>query len=75
VGHDLAPGSHVLCRACRMPVSPEQRASPRYVEGVSCPQCHDARDGRQRESYAERHRQVLLAEQRGEKHVGERQDQ
>jgi UPF0176 protein len=75
VGHDLAPGSHVLCRACRMPVSPEQRASPLYVEGVSCPQCHDARDERQRESYAERHRQVLLAEQRGEKHVGERQDQ
>lgn len=75
VGHDLAPGNHVLCRACRMPVSPKQRASPLYVEGVSCPQCHDARDERQRESYAERHRQVLLAEQRGEKHVGERQDQ
>ena len=74
VGHDLAPGTHALCRACRMPLSAEQRASPLYVEGVSCPLCHDRRDERQREGYAERHRQVELAARRGERHVGERQD-
>ena len=70
VGHGLAPGSHVLCRGCRMPVSPEDRASPLYAEGVSCPRCHGSRDEVQRAGYAERHRQVRLAGERGGSHVG-----
>ena len=70
VGQGLEPGTHVLCRGCRMPVSPADRLSPLYEEGVSCPRCHDARDERQRSGYAERHRQVALAEGRGDRHVG-----
>ena len=70
IKHGLAEGSHSLCRACRMPVSPEDRASPLYREGVACPACHDIRDDEQRAGYAERHRQVRLAEQRGTAHVG-----
>lgn len=70
VGHGLAPGTHALCHACRMPVSEADRASPPYVEGVSCPACHDARDDVQRAGYAERERQVKLAAARGEDHVG-----
>ena len=70
VGHALAAGTHALCRGCRMPVSVEDRASPLFVEGVACPRCHDARDDAQRAGYAERHRQVKLAEARGDRHVG-----
>ena len=70
ITHGLAEGTHSLCRACRMPVSTEDRASPLYREGVSCPACHDARDDAQRAGYAERHRQVGLAEARGTTHVG-----
>ncbi|SDA36803.1 rhodanese-related sulfurtransferase [Sphingomonas sp. NFR15] len=70
VGHGLSPGSHALCRACRMPVSPEDLASPLYEEGVSCPACHGTRDAEKRARLAERHRQVKLAESRGEAHVG-----
>ncbi|OYW23300.1 MULTISPECIES: rhodanese domain-containing protein [unclassified Sphingomonas] len=70
VGHGLTPGSHDLCRACRMPVSTEDRQSPHYEEGVSCPACHATRDEEQRAGYAERHRQVMLAQARGEVHVG-----
>ncbi|MBX9860098.1 MAG: rhodanese-related sulfurtransferase [Sphingomonas sp.] len=70
VGHGLAPGTHVLCRACRMPVSPEDRASPLYEEGVACPACNGTRTPEQRASYAERHRQAKLAQARGEPHVG-----
>jgi UPF0176 protein len=70
VGHGLTPGSHGLCRACRMPVSPQDRASPLYREGISCPACHATRDDAKRASYAERHRQVKLAATRGEIHVG-----
>ena len=70
VGHGLAPGTHGLCRACRMPVSPEDQRSPLFVEGVSCPACHAERTDEQRTRYAERHRQAGLAAARGEAHVG-----
>ena len=70
VGHELSSGTHSLCRACRMPVSAEDRCSPLYEEGVSCPSCHGTRDAVQRAGYAERHRQARLAEARGEAHVG-----
>ncbi len=74
VGHALVPGTHVLCRGCRMPVSAADRASPLFVEGVSCPRCHGSRDAARQAGYAERHRQVQLAEARGDAHVGRRTD-
>lgn len=70
VGHGLVPGSYELCHACRMPVDAADRASPLYVEGVSCPACHADRTDAQRAGYAERHRQERLAAERGEAHVG-----
>lgn len=72
VGHGLEPGSHSLCRGCRMPVSEADRASPLYVEGVSCPHCHATRDAETKARAAERHRQVELAAKRGAAHVGAR---
>ena len=74
VGHGLEQGSHALCHGCRMPVSPEDRASPLYVEGVSCPACHGTRDAERLAAYAERHRQERLAAARGQTHVGARFD-
>lgn len=70
VGHGLAQGSHALCHACRKPVSPAERDSPLYVEGISCPACHESRDDEQRARYAERQRQVALAAKRGRAHIG-----
>ena len=70
VGHGVSPGTHKLCRACRMPVSPADTQSPHYVEGISCPSCHGTRDATQIAACAERHRQVMLASERGERHVG-----
>jgi UPF0176 protein len=70
VTHGLATGTHELCHACRMPISAEDRASPLYAVGVSCPACYDSRDDRQRAGYAERERQSRLAEARGETHIG-----
>ena len=68
LGPGLAPGTHVLCRACRMPVTPQEQSSPLFEDGVSCPACHDQRDAQQRTGYAERHRQVALAASRGADH-------
>ncbi len=70
VGHGLAPGTHVLCHACRRPVSVAGRSSPLYEEGVSCAACHAERSDEQRANAAERHRQERLAEARGEAHLG-----
>jgi UPF0176 protein len=71
---DLAPGTHVLCRACRRPVGPEARQSPLYEEGVSCPACHADLDADKRARLAERHRQEALARRRGTRHVGAKMD-
>lgn len=70
VKHGLEPGDYVLCRACRMPVSPADMEAPEFVEGVSCPACHSSRTDEQRARYAERQRQAELAKARGERHVG-----
>jgi UPF0176 protein len=70
VGHGLSPGSHSLCRGCRMPVSEEGRKSPRYVEGVACDRCADQRTAADRARYLERAKQVEMAERRGVAHIG-----
>ena len=70
IGHGLAPGSHTLCRGCRMPLGPEDRASPHYVEGVCCAGCHGTRTEAQREGAAERQRQMEIAARLGIDHVG-----
>ena len=71
VTHGLETGDATLCRACRHPLTAQDRASPDHVEGICCPYCRDARSDEDRERYAERHRQVTLAATRGGKpHVG-----
>lgn len=70
VGHGLEQGTHTLCRGCRMPLSPEGRASPYFVEGVSCEACHEDRTEEQRRAYAERHKQVEIAARQGVAHIG-----
>jgi UPF0176 protein len=70
VSHGMALGTHELCHACMAPIRAEDRASPLYEEGVSCPVCHAERTDAQRAGYAERHRQTRLAEARGTAHVG-----
>ncbi|MEN8719916.1 MAG: rhodanese-related sulfurtransferase [Oceanococcaceae bacterium] len=69
----LQPGVHTQCHACRHPLTPEQRADPRFVEGVQCPHCVDRLTPEQKARAAERHRQVTLAAQRGRAHLGEPQ--
>lgn len=72
VDKNLQQGEHVLCRACRMPVSLQQRQDPRFEDGVSCPQCYDNQSETNRERARERMKQINLAKARGEKHLGPR---
>jgi UPF0176 protein len=71
VSHGLAEGEAELCRACRHPLTVEDRLSPNYAAGVSCPHCFEDRSDEDRARYAERQRQVELAEVRGKgRHIG-----
>ncbi|TJW46543.1 MAG: rhodanese-related sulfurtransferase, partial [Mesorhizobium sp.] len=71
VSHGLVEGEAEVCRACRHPLTGEDRLSPKYAVGVSCPHCFDARSDEDRARYAERQRQVELAHARGDRrHIG-----
>ncbi len=73
VGHGLKVASHLhLCAGCRAPLSLEERQSNAYEEGVCCPYCVAVLTPQQKASARERHKQMLLAEQRGTSHLGPR---
>jgi UPF0176 protein len=72
VDKDLAEGGYVQCHSCRRPLSTEDIESPDYREGVSCPHCIDEVDAERVVRLEERRKQVALAEQRGEKHIGQK---
>ncbi|MGB7815662.1 MAG: rhodanese-related sulfurtransferase [Methylotenera sp.] len=73
VKHGLEVGDYDQCYACRMPLSPEEMQSPQYVAGISCPHCYDKTSEEKRAALTERQKQVILAKQRGEMHIGDKQ--
>lgn len=70
VNHDLARGSYDQCHACRMPITEQDKESEFYREGLSCHHCHDSVLPEREQRFAERQKQINLAKQRGEKHIG-----
>jgi UPF0176 protein len=74
VGHGLAPGHYELCYGCSRPITAEEKSSPKYQAGVSCPNCYDSLTPEKRAAALERQKQVELAKQRGETHIGKRRN-
>lgn len=70
VNHDLEKGSYDQCHGCRHPITEEDKQSDQYLEGVACPRCYDQQTPDQRERFAERQKQVRLAKQRKQVHLG-----
>lgn len=70
VNHQLEKGDYDQCHACRMPITKEEMASSDYVKGVSCPKCIGKHTEKQLARFAERERQMQLAQRRGEEHIG-----
>jgi UPF0176 protein len=70
VNHALEKGQYDQCNACRMPITEQEKLSAAYEQGVSCPHCIDKVTDEQRQRFIERERQVQLATQRGEVHIG-----
>jgi len=70
VNHQLEKGQYDQCNACRLPITEEDKQSAHYQHGVSCPHCFDKTTAEQKARFAEREKQIKLAEQRGENHIG-----
>lgn len=70
VNHDLEKSHYEQCYACRLPITAEDKASEAYEAGVSCPKCLGKHSEEQIERFREREKQVNLAKQRNEEHVG-----
>ena len=69
VKHGLIKGTYSMCSGCRKPISPKDKKSTKYEEGVSCPNCHDSLSNSQKERFRMRQKQIYLAKKSGKKHI------
>lgn len=74
VGHDLKPGHLELCRSCRNPITAEDKLSPLYEDGVTCPACQGSKTEAQLAGFRQRQKQIALAKQRNQRHIGVRRE-
>jgi len=70
VDHQLEEGNYEQCFACRRPITAEDMKTKDYQQGVSCPRCINETTEEQRSGFNERQRQVTLAKERNQKHIG-----
>ena len=70
VNHAMEKGKYDQCYACRYPITEEDKNSNQYQAGVSCPNCYEKVTEKQLQRFQEREKQVTMAKQRGEEHIG-----
>lgn len=75
VNSSLAQGEYDQCHGCRNPLSATDRESELYQPGVHCPHCYASLTAEQLERFSERHKQVQLAKQRNQQHIGMAHDE
>lgn len=68
--HQLQKGSYDQCHACRMPITEADKQRADYTLGVSCHHCYHNSSAAQKTAFAQRQKQIALAKQRGEAHIG-----
>jgi len=69
VKHELVTGTYSMCSGCRKPVSPKNKKSKKYEEGVSCANCYDNLTETQKVRFRMRQKQINLAKKTGSKHI------
>lgn len=70
VNHKLEKGQYDQCHGCRYPITEQDKQSPHYQKGVCCPHCHDTLTPDQLKRFTERQKQVELARERQQAHIG-----
>ncbi len=68
--HGLVQGDYTTCHACRRPLAPADLLHADYEPGVSCHRCKGEYSAADRDRFRERERQMRLAAERGEAHLG-----
>ncbi len=58
--HNLLPGEYLLCFACGMPLSIEDRKQSSYIPGIQCHHCMTKFSDKDRARFAERQKQYDL---------------
>ena len=67
--HGLKVGTYFMCSGCRKPISPKDKKSKKYEEGVSCPNCYNNLTEAQKSRFRMRQKQINLAKKSGSKHI------
>ena len=67
--HGLKIGTYSMCSGCRMPISPKDKKSKKYEEGVSCPNCHDKLTTDQKSRFRMRQSQIYKAKKSGKNYL------
>jgi len=70
LNHQLEVGSFDMCHGCRMPITESDKLSSEYQRGISCHKCFHTKTADQKKRYADRIKQIDLAKQRNQKHIG-----
>lgn len=71
IAHGLDKSIHTKCHGCRMPLSPLECQSVHYEEGVKCHYCYNKYDDKHFSRARERHKQMMLAKDKGIIHMGD----
>ena len=71
VNPDLEEGNFEQCFGCRRPISKKDMSSKKYKKGVSCPYCYDFSSKEDKTRFAQRQKQIELADSKGLKHMGQ----
>jgi len=69
VKHNLTIGTYSMCGGCRNPISPKDKMSKKYEEGVSCHRCHSKLSIIQKDRFRMRQKQINLAKKAGKRHI------
>lgn len=70
VKEGVEEGKHDLCFGCRAPLSEADKISSDYEEGVTCPSCYPHHNEDKKKRLRERQKQIILAKQRHQQHIG-----
>ena len=70
VGHGLESGNLEVCPNCNAVLGEHERSATGYRKGICCPSCSNDLTPEREARFAERQRQIELAEARGTKHLG-----
>ena len=74
VKHDLSVGDYDMCHGCREPITETDKTSQKYIQGVSCSNCYDKTTKEQKSRYMSRQKQIDLAKQRNQQHIGPKEE-